>query len=245
MLPEPQLDVQAHERHRASVLLVEDERSISEPFAHALTRNGFRTTVAGTCAEAIELAETIDPDVVLLDLALPDGDGRDVCRRLRQSSDVPIIMVTASGTVLDRVVGLELGADDYVIKPFAVKEVVARIRAVLRRGRSATDDCELHVGELRIDVGARRAWLSDGELDLTRKEFDLLVRLARDAGRVVTRESLMSDVWDVNWFGSTKTLDVHIAWLRRKLGDDPAKPRYIHTVRGVGFRLAGREEPSP
>jgi DNA-binding response OmpR family regulator len=154
-------------------------------------------------------------------------------------------MVTASGTVLDRVVGLELGADDYVVKPFAVKEVVARIRAVLRRGRGDADDGRLQVGEPQIDVGARRAWMSDSELDLTRKEFDLLVRLARDAGRVVTRESLMSDVWDTNWFGSTKTLDVHIAWLRRKLHDDPAAPKYIHTVRGVGFRLAGREEPSP
>jgi DNA-binding response OmpR family regulator len=244
MLPEPQLDAHSRERHGPSVLLVEDERSISEPFAHALSRNGFRTTVAGTCAEAIELAEAIEPDVVLLDLALPDGDGRDVCRRLRRSSDVPIIMVTASGTVLDRVVGLELGADDYIIKPFAVKEVVARIRAVLRRGRTDADDCELRAGELRIDVGARRSWIAQRELDLTRKEFDLLVRLARDADRVVTRESLMSDVWDVNWFGSTKTLDVHIAWLRRKLGDDPAEPKYIHTVRGVGFRLAGQEGPS-
>jgi DNA-binding response OmpR family regulator len=245
MLPESQLDAQAHGRHLASVLLVEDELSIAEPFAQALGRNGFRTTVAATCAEALELAETIRPDVVLLDLALPDGDGRDVCRSLRQSSDVPIIMVTASGTVLDRVVGLELGADDYVVKPFAVKEVVARIRAVLRRGRGEADDRHLRVGELLIDVGARRAWMSDVELDLTRKEFDLLIRLARDGGRVVTRESLMSDVWDTNWFGSTKTLDVHIAWLRRKLNDDPSAPKYIHTVRGVGFRLAGREGPSP
>jgi two-component system, OmpR family, response regulator RegX3 len=245
MLPEPQLDAHARGGHGPAVLLVEDELSISEPFAHALTRNGFRTTVASTCAEAIELAEAIGPDVVLLDLALPDGDGRDVCRRLRQSSDVPIIMVTASGTVLDRVVGLELGADDYVIKPFAVKEVVARIRAVLRRGRAEMNVCDLRVGELRIDVGARRAWLNDSELELTRKEFDLLARLARDAGRVVTRESLMSDVWDTNWFGSTKTLDVHIAWLRRKLNDDPSEPKYIHTVRGVDFRLAGGEESSP
>jgi DNA-binding response OmpR family regulator len=154
-------------------------------------------------------------------------------------------MVTASGAVLDRVVGLELGADDYVVKPFAVKEVVARIRAVLRRGRSDEDVGHLRVDKLQIDIGARRAWMSDNELDLTRKEFDLLVRLARDAGRVVTRESLMSDVWDTNWFGSTKTLDVHIAWLRRKLGDDPTAPKYIYTVRGVGFRLAAREELSP
>jgi two-component system, OmpR family, response regulator RegX3 len=229
-----------------SVLLVEDEQSIAEPFAHALSRGGFRTTVARTGAEAIALMETVDPDVVLLDLALPDGDGRDVCRRLRRESDVPIIIVTASGTVTDRVVGLELGADDYVVKPFATGEVIARIRAVLRRGRTtAADSGQLVVQDLRIDPGARRAWLGETELELTRKEFDLLVRLAQDAGRVVSRESLMSDVWDVNWFGSTKTLDVHIGWLRRKLGDDPANPTYVHTVRGVGFRLASKQESRP
>jgi DNA-binding response OmpR family regulator len=231
---------------RPSVLLVEDEQSIAEPFATALARGGFRTTVARTGAEALELAAAHDPDVVLLDLALPDTDGRDVCRRLRRASDVPIIMVTASGTVTDRVVGLELGADDYVVKPFAVGEVIARIRAVLRRGRGEEAVSDTLVAQaVRIDVAARRAWLSDQELALTRKEFDLLVRLARDAGRVVPRDALMSDVWDMNWFGSTKTLDVHIAWLRRKLGDDPAAPRYIHTVRGVGFRLADRQESAP
>jgi DNA-binding response OmpR family regulator len=227
------------------VLLVEDEWSIAEPFARALARHGFRPTVTGTGAEAIRLAESVRPDIVLLDLALPDGDGRDVCRRLRSISDVPVIMVTASGTVLDRVVGLEIGADDYVVKPFAVDEVVARIRAVLRRGRAPARDAQLTIRELRIDRGARRVWLGDREVELTRKEFDLLARLAREAGRVVSREALMSDVWDMNWFGSTKTLDVHIAWLRRKLGDDPALPNYIHTVRGVGFRLADQEEPGP
>jgi DNA-binding response OmpR family regulator len=229
-----------------SVLLVEDEPSIAEPFAKALTRGGFPTRVARTGAEAIELAAALHPDVVLLDLALPDGDGRDVCRRLRRDSDVPIIIVTASGTVTDRVVGLELGADDYVVKPFAVGEVIARIRAVLRRGRVDTSGSDTLVAQsLRIDIGARRAWLGDRELELTRKEFDLLVRLAREPDRVVTREALMSDVWDMNWFGSTKTLDVHVAWLRRKLGDDPAAPRYIHTVRGIGFRLATTEESGP
>jgi two-component system, OmpR family, response regulator RegX3 len=226
------------------VLLVEDERSIAEPFASALSRSGFRTTVARTAAEAMTRIAELEPDVVLLDLSLPDGDGRDICRRMRLESDVPIIMVTASGTVTDRVVGLELGADDYVVKPFATGEVIARIRAVLRRGRGGpTAEDALTVQDLRVDLGARRAWAADRELELTRKEFDLLARLARDAGRVVTRESLMSDVWDLNWFGSTKTLDVHIAWLRRKLGDDPSAPTYIHTVRGVGFRLAGDREP--
>jgi two-component system, OmpR family, response regulator RegX3 len=228
------------------VLLVEDEESISEPFARALARAGFRTHVARTGNQAIELAAALEPDVVLLDLALPDQDGRDVCRRLRQGSDVPIIMVTASGALTDRVVGLELGADDYVVKPFSVAEVVARIRAVLRRVRpEASADVPLTIGEVRIDVPARRVWRGGQEVELTRKEFDLLARLAEDAGRVVTREALMSDVWDMNWFGSTKTLDVHIAWLRRKLGDDPAQPAYIHTVRGVGFRLAGPEEVAP
>ncbi len=232
-----------------TVLLIEDEQSIAEPFASALNRGGFRTTVAGTGAQAIALMQQQTPDVVLLDLSLPDTDGRDLCRRLRAQSDVPIIMVTASGTVTDRVVGLELGADDYVVKPFAIGEVIARIRAVLRRGRSqAPLNDELRIRDLRLDLGARRAWLAGRELELTRKEFDLLVRLAQDAGRVVTREALMTDVWDMNWFGSTKTLDVHIAWLRRKLGDDPSAPEYIHTVRGVGFRLttpAASEEHQP
>ena len=231
---------------RVLVLLVEDEESISEPFARALARVGFRTQVARTGSEAIELASTLAPDVVLLDLALPDQDGRDVCRRLRQGSGVPIIMVTASGALTDRVVGLELGADDYVVKPFSVAEVVARIRAVLRRVQPpGAADPRKAIGELRIDLPARRVWRGEQEVYLTRKEFDLLARRVQDAGRGVTRVALMSDVWDMNWFGSTKTLDVHIAWLRRKLGDDPARPTYIHTVRGVGFRLAEPKEVSP
>ncbi len=244
MLAQGPMSATAADPHGPSVLLVEDERSIAEPFASALNRSGFRTTVAGTGSEAMALIATAEPDVVLLDLSLPDSDGRDICRRLRLESDVPIIMVTASGTVTDRVVGLELGADDYVVKPVAPGEVIARIRAVLRRGRGASVpvDGTLTVQDLRIDLGARRVWAADRELELTRKEFDLLARLARDAGRVVTRESLMSDVWDLNWFGSTKTLDVHIAWLRRKLGDEPSRPTYIHTVRGVGFRLAEQRE---
>lgn len=234
----------SHSAEPPLVLLVEDERSIADPFSQALQRAGFRTSVASTAAEALALAGASQPDVILLDLGLPDGDGRDVCRRIRRDSQVPIIMVTASGTVTDRVVGLELGADDYVVKPFSTGEVIARIRAVLRRGHGRPlEGAELNVQDLVIDPGARRAWRAGQELELTRKEFDLLARLARDAGRVVSRETLMSDVWDMNWFGSTKTLDVHIGWLRRKLGDDPAAPAYIRTSRGVGFSLARRREP--
>jgi two-component system, OmpR family, response regulator RegX3 len=223
------------------VLLVEDEESIAEPFAQALARNGFDPLVARTGGEALRLAREQRPDVVLLDLALPDADGLDVCRELRRSSQVPIIMLTARGTVTDRIVGLELGADDYVVKPFATGEVVSRIRAILRRsaGQPAPAPARIEIGDLLVDPGARRVWQGESELSLTRKEFDLLTRLAEEPGRVVSRETLMADVWDENWFGSTKTLDVHIAGLRRKLGDDPALPRYIETVRGVGFRLAG------
>jgi two-component system, OmpR family, response regulator RegX3 len=222
------------------ILVVEDEASISEPFAEALRRAGFEPLLTGTAAGALRLAEERDPDLVMLDLALPDGDGRDVCRELRRRSDVPIVMLTARGTEMDKIVGLELGADDYVVKPFSAAEVISRIRAVLRRsGRREEQPQEpLSVGELELDPGARLARLRGAELDLSRKEFDLLAELMRHAGQVVSREDLMSRVWDVNWFGSTKTLDVHIGWLRRKLGDDPNSPTYIETVRGVGFRFA-------
>jgi two-component system, OmpR family, response regulator RegX3 len=231
---------------RPTILLVEDEVSITEPFASALEREGFEAIVAPTARAALELFRRRDPSLVLLDIALPDGDGREVCRELRRESAVPIIMLTARGTETDRVVGLELGADDYVVKPFSSAEVIARIRAVLRRsGRDASEALKpaIEIDGLRLDPGARSATLDGAPLDLSRKEFDLLARLMRDAGRVVTREDLMSDVWDENWFGSTKTLDVHIGFLRRKLGDDPATPRFLHTVRGVGFRFAGEAAP--
>ena len=236
---------------RPKILFVEDELSISEPFAQALRREGFDPTVAGTAAKALELAQNQEFDIVLLDLTLPDGDGRDVCRELRRGSDVPIVMLTARGTETDKIVGLELGADDYVVKPFAGGEVIARIRAILRRsGRQADQNGETEqppstIGGLEIDPAARRVQLNGQELDLARKEFDLLAELVRHAGRVVSREDLMARVWDENWFGSTKTLDVHIGWLRRKLDDDPNAPTFIHTVRGVGFRFSAPEELAP
>jgi two-component system response regulator RegX3 len=231
------------------ILVVEDEDSISQPFAEALRRAGFEPLVTGTAAGALELAADAEPDLVMLDLSLPDGDGRDVCRELRRHSDVPIVMLTARGTEMDRIVGLELGADDYVVKPFSAREVISRIRAVLRRAAprdgAGAGEKPIRVDELELDPAARTVRLAGEEVDLSRKEFDLLSELMRNAGRVVKREDLMSKVWDVNWFGSTKTLDVHIGWLRRKLGDDPNDPRYIETVRGVGFRFAAPEDEEP
>lgn len=229
------------------ILLVEDEASISEPLSSALEREGFAAVVARTAAEALDLAERTEPDVILLDLMLPDGDGRDVCRAIRRDSDVPIIMLTARGTEVDRIVGLEIGADDYVVKPFSSGELIARIRAILRRVEGGSRaEVKIKIGDLEVDESSRRATLGGEPLDLSRKEFDLLLELVRNAGSVVTREQLMAAVWDENWFGSTKTLDVHVGWLRKKLNDDSNDPRYLHTVRGVGFRfVTGEELPSP
>jgi two-component system response regulator RegX3 len=235
------------ERKR-TILLVEDERSIIEPLAAALEREGFRTELAGTVAEALQKAAEVDPDLVLLDLMLPDGSGYEVCRELRSRSTVPIVMLTARGDEADRVVGLELGADDYVVKPFSAREVAARIRAVLRRAQAvpadapAGSDEAIQIGDVRLDPARRAVTRAGDEIDLARKEFELLQYLMENAGRVVTRDRLLEEVWDMNWFGSTKTLDVHVSAVRKKLGDDPAAPRYLHTVRGVGFRFTGPDE---
>ncbi len=233
---------------RRTLLLVEDESAIAEPLSESLTREGFDLHVAGTVADALEAAARVRPDLILLDLMLPDGSGFDVCREVRRDSDVPIIMLTARGEEADRVVGLELGADDYVAKPFSAREVVARVRAVLRRTaaaptRSGGDrDRVLEVGDVRLDPSTRGVTQGGAPVELTRKEFDLLRLLMGSAGTVVTRERLIDEVWDVNWFGSTKTLDVHVSALRRKLGDESAAPRYLHTIRGVGFLFGAPDD---
>ena len=227
------------------VVVVEDEQSISDPLRSALEREGYQVEVAATGADGLEAVQAHDPDVVLLDLMLPDIDGRDVCRTIRASSRVPIIMLTARGLETDRVVGLELGADDYLVKPFGMAELIARIRAVLRRSApdpAAGADQAIVLGDVRLDPRTRAATLGGGALDLPRREFDLLHMLMAHAGTVLSRQRLMDDVWGVDWFGSTKTLDVHVAGLRRRLGDDAQGSRYIHTVRGVGFRFSSREE---
>ncbi len=229
---------------KRTILLVEDEDSITTPLAEALEREGFATRVARTAAEAIEAGKRERPDLVLLDLMLPDGSGFDVCRELRAVSSVPIIVLSARGEETDRGVGRELGADDYVVKPFSARELVARLRAVLRRASAPQPAAEgpLEIGDVRLDPARRSVALAGEALELSRKEFDLLSLLMREAGSVVPRERLLDEVWDVNWFGSTKTLDVHVSGLRKKLRDDPAEPRYVHPVRGVGFRFAGRDE---
>ncbi len=231
-------------RDRRSILLVDDEVGIAQPLASALEREGFSTTVVGTAAEALLAAKRLDPDLVLLDLGLPDGSGFDVCRELRSSSRTPVIMLTARGEEADRVAGLELGADDYVVKPFSAREVVARVRAVLRRTEAdqATESGQIEIGGIGLDQDRHIATLDGDPISLSRKEFELLRTLMRSAGSVLTREALIEEVWDMNWFGSTKTLDVHISGLRRKLGDDSKSPRYIHTLRGVGFRFTGPDE---
>jgi two-component system, OmpR family, response regulator RegX3 len=213
------------------ILVVEDDDAIAKPLVEGLRREAFDVSRVATGAAA--LAAPL-PDLVLLDLRLPDIDGTEVCRLLRARSDVPIIVVTAKGEEVDRVVGLELGADDYVIKPFGFRELLARIRAVLRRTHRGADDVRLRAGSLELDLRSRRATLDGRELALTPKEFDLLALLASDPGAVVSRDHMLREVWNTEWFGPTKTIDVHVASLRKKLGD----PRWIETVRGVGLRLA-------
>ena len=230
---------------RRTVLVIEDEEAITSPLSEALFREGFRPQVAGTIAEGLRAAESQDPDLVLLDVMLPDGSGFEALRQLRANGPTPVIMLTARGDEADRVLGLELGADDYVIKPFSARELVARIRAVLRRTSAVAAPASretVRIGTVELDPSARTVTLDEQPLDLTRKEFDLLGLLMAHAGTVVTRERLIDEVWDVNWFGSTKTLDVHVSGLRKKLRDDPAQPRYLQTVRGVGFRFTAEVE---
>jgi two-component system, OmpR family, response regulator RegX3 len=214
------------------VLVVEDDDSIAEPLVTGLRRESFVVERVATGAAALAAAPA---DMVLLDLGLPDIDGYEVCRRLRAVSDVPIIVVTARGQEVDRVVGLELGADDYLVKPFGLRELIARIRAVARRSetRVVAPD-QRRVGGVELDVRTRRVTVDGPEIELTRKEFDLLALLMEEPGATRTRDEIMESVWDAHWYGPTKTLDVHIAALRRKLGD----PTLIETVRGVGFRTA-------
>jgi len=214
------------------LLVVEDDDAIAIPLVEGLERAGFTATRAATAAEA--LSNLRGADMVLLDLGLPDMDGSEVCRRVRTSTDIPIIIVSARGDESERVLGLELGADDYIVKPFGSRELIARVRAVARRSSPSVElERPQRVGSLEIDRRTRRVYVDSTEVMLSPKEFDLLALLADDAGAVVSRQQIMDDVWDPHWYGPTKTLDVHIASLRKKLGD----PSLVETVRSIGFRL--------
>jgi two-component system, OmpR family, response regulator RegX3 len=227
------------------ILVVEDEASISEPLAAYLVREGFDAEVAPSLAEARASFDRDEPDVVLLDVMLPDGDGRDLCREIRGRSDAAIVMLTARGEEVDRIVGLELGADDYVVKPFSAGELVARIRAIQRRGRApGARRAPIAIGPIELDPASRTVTKAGEPVELAAKEFDLLRFLMSRAGEVVGREEIMDEVWDPHWFGPTKTLDVHISWLRKKIEDEPSSPRYITTVRGVGFRFSAPDDPA-
>jgi DNA-binding response OmpR family regulator len=217
-------------------MIVEDDDGIRVPLTRALEREGYTVDGVGDGEEALSRAGRGDDehDLVIIDVGLPGIDGLEVCRRIRAlHPTIPILFLTAQDGELDIVDGLDAGADDYITKPFRVSELLARVRAHLRRRTPELTQA----GDVRIDPSARRAWHGDEELELSPKEFDLLALLVREAGRVVTRDRIMAEVWDENWFGSTKTLDMHVSWLRRKLHDDATDPSHIVTVRGVGLRF--------
>ncbi len=223
-----------------TILLVEDDDGIARPLAGALRNSGYLVDRVATGRDALARVSSTHTAAVVLDLGLPDMDGIEVCRRLRErhGAELPILVLTARTGEADVVVGLDAGADDYVTKPFRLAELQARLRALLRRSAAGTEASDtVVVQDVRVEAGPRRAWAGDRELELTPKEFDLLLLLAEEAGTVVTRDEIMRRVWDTTWYGSTKTLDMHVSSLRRKLGDDPSDPRYIATVRGVGLRF--------
>ena len=226
-----------------NVLIVEDEESLADPLAFLLRKEGFEATVVGDGPSALAEFDRAGADIVLLDLMLPGMSGTDVCKQLRSRSGVPVIMVTARDSEIDKVVGLELGADDYVTKPYSARELIARIRAVLRRGGDNDDlglaDGVLEAGPVRMDVERHVVSVNSRPITLPLKEFDLLEYLLRNSGRVLTRGQLIDRVWGADYVGDTKTLDVHVKRLRSKIETDPAKPEHLVTVRGLGYKLEG------
>lgn len=223
------------------VLIVEDEESLADPLAYLLRKEGFETTVVTDGPSALAEFDRARPDIVLLDLMLPGMSGTDVCKQLRLRSSIPVIMVTARDSEIDKVVGLELGADDYVTKPYSARELIARIRAVLRRGIEGEDtgDTVLEAGPVRMDIERHIVSVGNGQISLPLKEFELLEYLMRNKGRVLTRGQLIDRVWGSDYVGDTKTLDVHVKRLRSKVEPDPANPSLIVTVRGLGYKLEG------
>ena len=220
------------------ILVIEDEESIGSALEYQLARDGYDVTWVQDGAKGLETFETSGADLVLLDLMLPSMSGEEVCRTIRKTSAVPVIMLTAKGDEVDRVVGLELGADDYVTKPFSTRELMARIKAVLRRGRLEPGDTDvLEGGDVRLDIDRVEATVRGKPVHLTRKEFEVLEILMRNVGRVLPRETLMDQVWGSDYFGDTRTLDVHIKRLRAKCELEPHDPKHVLTVRGIGYKF--------
>jgi len=220
------------------ILVVDDEPNIIELARLYLEKEGFRIAEASGGEEALRLFEEVSPALIVLDIMIPEPDGWEVCRRIRARSQLPIIMLTAREDEVDKVVGLELGADDYLTKPFSPRELVARVKAVLRRTRPASESEEvLHADDLVIDASRRRVTQGEKEIDLTPREFDLLYTLALNRGIVMSRERLLERVWGYDYFGDTRTVDVHIRHMREKLGEDSSDPRYVETVWGVGYKF--------
>lgn len=226
------------------ILLIDDDEMITGPLARALGDAGYAVQVAHDGATGLALALAEKPELVVLDVLMPGMDGWQVCRELRRDSKVPILMLTALGDEVDRILGLELGADDYLTKPFSTRELVARVRAMLRRVQLEHEvpQNELRVGAVRLDLATRQVFKEGQELTLRYKEFELLSLLMSRQGEAVTRAQLFDEVWGTDWLGDTRTLDVHIRWLREKIEDDPGNPRYIRTIRGVGYRFARSDE---
>jgi len=227
------------------ILLVDDESLITDSLTYSLKREGFEVVAIGDGEQALKEIKEFDPDLVVLDIMLPGISGLEVCRRMRAFSSTPVIMLTARGEEMDRILGLEVGADDYLAKPFSFRELLARIRSILRRvemDRQTSQFQPVTVGNLTIDPISRRAFRGQQELQLSAREFDLLAILMRNAGRALSRDELLSQVWGEDWIGDPRTLDVHVRWLRLKIEDDPATPVYVQTVRGHGYRFAGPEE---
>ena len=228
----------------SKVLIVEDDPNLLDTLAYNLRKEGYKVVTAADGAKAVDIARSEQPDLILLDIMLPGLSGFEVCRILRRERMVPILMLTAKDEETDIIVGLEIGADDYMTKPFSVRELLARIAAHLRRAKMASAPTDgkpapLKIGELEVDIARHHASLSGIGLDLSPKEFDLLAFLARNKGLVFTREQLLEQVWDYDYTGENRTVDVHIRWLRRKIESDPARPRYLLTVRGTGYKLEG------
>lgn len=226
------------------ILLIDDDRMITSPLRRTLERNNHDVLVADNGRIGLAMALEEKPDVVVLDVMMPEMDGWAVCRELRQQSGVPILMLTALGEEVDRILGLELGADDYLVKPFSSRELMARIKAMMRRvaiERKGTERTVIALGSLRLDLDQHQLYKNDKELTLRHKEFELLSLLMANAGEVVTRAVIFDEVWGTDWLGDTRTLDVHIRWLREKIEDNPSKPKMIQTVRGVGYRFAASD----